>query len=295
MFSRHMCKVQLKVLDPRIGKEVPMPQYGTAGSAGMDMMAAIAEPLTIMPGEAVLIDTGLSIFVQDPNYAAILLPRSGLGHKQGLVLGNLVGLIDSAYQGPLKVSLWNRSNEPREIKPFDRIAQLVLIPVMGVQFQVVDDFIATDRGAGGFGSTGVVTQQTPQQELAEIEGVLKEELLGRGQQPYITPIDDSGFVPAAGLAMEIAKNMTDLPIPAIYDETSALPSWNVWLEGFAATGNISRARFLGVHQAATFKEACAIAIRAFDDYNESCYSPERNTYWGCHFFDNEADARKSFG
>lgn len=147
--------LQVKILDSRIGDIVPLPQYGTPDAAGLDLYAAIEEALVIEPGQSVLVPTGLSIFIDNPNYAAMLLPRSGLGHKQGLVLGNLVGLIDSDYQGPLMVSLWNRSSEPRCIQVFDRIAQMVIVPVMQVGFEVVTEFKPTDRGVGGFGSTGV--------------------------------------------------------------------------------------------------------------------------------------------
>lgn len=152
--------LQVKILDPRIGDIVPLPQYGTPDAAGLDLYAAIKEPLIIEPGQSVLVPTGLSIFIDNPGYAAMLLPRSGLGHKQGLVLGNLVGLIDSDYQGPLMVSLWNRSNEPRCIRVFDRIAQMVVVPIMQVSFEVVTEFKPTDRGAGGFGSTGVGVHST---------------------------------------------------------------------------------------------------------------------------------------
>lgn len=146
--------IQLKILDVRLGNTVPLPEYATAGSAGLDLRACINEPLTIHPGETVLIDTGLAIHINNPAMAATVLPRSGLGHKHGIVLGNLVGLIDSDYQGPLMVSCWNRSNVPYTVSPGERIAQLVIVPVLKARFQIVDEFEATERGSGGFGSTG---------------------------------------------------------------------------------------------------------------------------------------------
>jgi dUTP pyrophosphatase len=147
-------KVKLRILDPRIGTTFPLPHHATAGSAGMDLRACVDSPLTLGPGRAELISTGVSIFVEDPGLAAMILPRSGLGHKNGIVLGNLVGLIDSDYQGPLMVSCWNRSDAPFTINPGDRIAQLVLVPVVQAEFDVVEDFAASTRGAGGFGSSG---------------------------------------------------------------------------------------------------------------------------------------------
>ena len=149
-----MQKIQLKILDPRIGNEIALPEYATAGSAGMDLRAALEKTTTIKPGETLLIPTGLSIYVEDPNMAAIVLPRSGLGHKHGIVLGNLVGLIDSDYQGQLFVSCWNRGHESFTIEVGDRIAQLVIVPVIQVDFEVVDNFESTHRGAGGFGHSG---------------------------------------------------------------------------------------------------------------------------------------------
>lgn len=149
-----MQKIQLKILDPRIGNEIPLPEYATDGSAGMDLRAALDEPTEIKPGETILIPTGISIYVEDPNMAAVILPRSGLGHKHGIVLGNLVGLIDSDYQGQLFVSCWNRGHEKFSIDVGDRIAQLVIVPVIQVDFEVVDDFVKTHRGAGGFGHSG---------------------------------------------------------------------------------------------------------------------------------------------
>ncbi len=149
-----MQKIQLKILDSRIGNEIALPEYATAGSAGMDLRAALEKTTTIKPGETILIPTGMAIYVEDPNMAAIILPRSGLGHKHGIVLGNLVGLIDSDYQGQLFVSCWNRGNEPFTIEIGDRIAQLVIVPVIQVDFEVVENFESTHRGAGGFGHSG---------------------------------------------------------------------------------------------------------------------------------------------
>lgn len=144
-------KIQVKRLDPRL---TDAPSYATPGSAGLDLRAAVQEPLTLQPGQTELIPTGLSIFIQDPGYAGLILPRSGLGHKHGIVLGNLVGLIDSDYQGPLMVSAWNRGETPYTFAPLDRIAQLVLVPVVQAEFEWVEAFESTARGAGGFGSTG---------------------------------------------------------------------------------------------------------------------------------------------
>jgi dUTP pyrophosphatase len=146
--------VKLRILDPRVGREFPLPQHATSGSAGMDLRACIDAPLILGAGAAELIATGISIYIADPQLAAVLLPRSGLGHKNGIVLGNLVGLIDSDYQGPLMVSVWNRGAAPFTINPGDRIAQMVFVPVVQVGFEVVQDFSATTRGAGGFGSSG---------------------------------------------------------------------------------------------------------------------------------------------
>lgn len=146
--------IQLKILDKRLGDSVPLPAYATPGSAGLDLRACIDMAVTVMPGETVLIDTGLAIHIDNPQLAATILPRSGLGHKHGIVLGNLVGLIDSDYQGPLMVSCWNRSNVPYTIAPGERIAQLVVVPVMKARFQVVEEFQVSERGEGGFGSSG---------------------------------------------------------------------------------------------------------------------------------------------
>jgi dUTP pyrophosphatase len=149
-----MQKIQLKILDKRLGTEFPLPHYATAGSAGMDMRACVDAPLEIAPGETHLIPTGLAIHVEDAGLAAILLPRSGLGHKHGIVLGNLVGLIDSDYQGQVFVSCWNRGSKPFTIVPGERIAQMVVVPVVHADFEVVDEFVASDRGEGGFGHSG---------------------------------------------------------------------------------------------------------------------------------------------
>lgn len=149
-----MRSIELKILDPRIGDSIPLPHYATGGSAGMDMRACIDEPLTVEPGETVLVPTGLAIHVADPSFAAVLLPRSGLGHKHGLVLGNLTGLIDSDYQGQVFISCWNRSAKSYEVQPGERIAQMVFVPVEQVELKVVQEFDASDRGAGGFGHSG---------------------------------------------------------------------------------------------------------------------------------------------
>jgi dUTP pyrophosphatase len=146
--------LKVRVLDARVGKDFPLPQYATGGSAGLDLRACLEQPLTLEPGRAELIPTGLAIYVEDPGLAAVILPRSGLGHKHGIVLGNLVGLIDSDYQGQLMVSCWNRGREPYTVQPGERIAQLVLVPVVQVELQVVEDFTATSRGGGGFGHSG---------------------------------------------------------------------------------------------------------------------------------------------
>jgi len=149
-----MLNIPMKILDPRIGTEFPHPAYATEGSAGLDLRACIEAPLELQAGQTELIKTGIAIHISDPGVAAMLLPRSGLGHKHGIVLGNLVGLIDSDYQGPLMVSCWNRGHEAFTLHPGDRLAQMVLVPVLQAQFDVVDDFSETERGAGGFGSSG---------------------------------------------------------------------------------------------------------------------------------------------
>ena len=147
-----MQTLQVKILDERMRDQ--MPSYGTPGSAGLDLRACIDAAIEIAPGQTVLVPTGLSIFVEDPRYAALILPRSGLGHKHGIVLGNLVGLIDSDYQGQLMVSTWNRSGTPFTLEPMERLAQLVIVPIQQVELKIVDEFAESSRGAGGFGSTG---------------------------------------------------------------------------------------------------------------------------------------------
>ena len=150
-----MSRIQLRILDPRLGKDFPLPDYATAGSAGVDLRACVDAPLTILPGQTVLVPTGMAIHIGDPGLAAVILPRSGLGHKHGIVLGNLVGLIDSDYQGQLMVSCWNRGNDAFELEPGTRLAQMVFVPVVQVGFEVVDEFHASRRGEGGFGHTGL--------------------------------------------------------------------------------------------------------------------------------------------
>jgi len=147
-------KVQVKVLDQRLGQEWPMPTYATAGSAGLDLRACVEEAIQIEPGQTVLVKTGMAIYIEDANFAGLVLPRSGLGHKHGIVLGNLVGLIDSDYQGELMVSVWNRGQTTFTLEPGERLAQYVLVPVVQAQFDIVSEFEATERGAGGFGHTG---------------------------------------------------------------------------------------------------------------------------------------------
>lgn len=149
-----MRSIELKILDSRVGDTIPLPHYATDGSAGLDMRACIDEPLTVSPGETVLVPTGLAIHVADPALAAVLLPRSGLGHKHGLVLGNLTGLIDSDYQGQVFISCWNRGSNSYEVHPGERIAQMVFVPIEQVEFTVVEEFDTSDRGAGGFGHSG---------------------------------------------------------------------------------------------------------------------------------------------
>jgi dUTP pyrophosphatase len=146
--------LQVRVLDPRIGREFPLPHYATPGSAGLDLRACLDAPLTLAPGQAELIPTGIAIHLEDAGLAAVLLPRSGLGHKHGIVLGNLVGLIDSDYQGQVLVSCWNRAQAPYTIAPGERIAQMVVVPVVQVGIEVVGQFATSERGAGGFGSSG---------------------------------------------------------------------------------------------------------------------------------------------
>ena len=149
-----MQRLQVRVLDPRLGTEWPLPAYATAGSAGLDLRACLAAALVLEPGKTELVPAGLAIHLDDPGLAAVILPRSGLGHKHGIVLGNLVGLIDSDYQGQLMVSMWNRGSAAFTIEPGERIAQLVVVPVVQVALEVVDEFTASQRGSGGFGSSG---------------------------------------------------------------------------------------------------------------------------------------------
>ena len=149
-----MHKIEVKILDERIGTDIPLPHYATPGSAGMDLRACLDAPVTLEPGDTQLIPTGIAIHIGDPGLAATILPRSGLGHKHGIVLGNLVGLIDSDYQGQLFVSCWNRGREPFVLKPGERLAQLVIIPVVQAEFEVVEDFDESHRGEGGFGHSG---------------------------------------------------------------------------------------------------------------------------------------------
>ncbi len=146
--------IKVKILDSRIGTDFPIPTYATDGSAGIDLRACVDNTTVSSPGDTLLIPTGISIYIGDPSLAAVILPRSGLGHKHGIVLGNLVGLIDSDYQGPLMVSLWNRGNEIFTIEPGDRIAQLVFVPIVQANFEIVENFEASERGQGGFGHTG---------------------------------------------------------------------------------------------------------------------------------------------
>ena len=149
-----MKKLQVRILDPRIGRDMELPRRATSGSAGLDLRACIDAPLELGSGQTALVPTGIAIHLGDPGLAAMLLPRSGLGHKHGIVLGNLVGLIDSDYQGQVMVSMWNRGDRAFTITPGDRIAQMVVVPVVQVEFEVVEEFDASTRGAGGFGSTG---------------------------------------------------------------------------------------------------------------------------------------------
>ncbi len=147
--------IQLKILDPRLGKAIPLPEPATAGSAGMDLRAALEQPLVLAPGESALVPSGIAIHIGDPQWCALIVPRSGLGHKHGLVMGNLVGVIDADYQGPLMISCWNRGTTPYTIAVGDRIAQLLLVPVAQARLDIVDEFTPSERGSGGFGSTGI--------------------------------------------------------------------------------------------------------------------------------------------
>jgi deoxyuridine 5'-triphosphate nucleotidohydrolase len=146
--------IKLKVLDPRLGRDFPLPEYATRGSAGLDLRACLDAPLVLKPGQTELVPTGLAIHLDDPGLAAVLLPRSGLGHKHGIVLGNLVGLIDSDYQGQVFVSAWNRGSQAFTVEPGERLAQMVIVPVVRARFEVVEEFSASERGAGGFGHSG---------------------------------------------------------------------------------------------------------------------------------------------
>lgn len=154
MSSSDLSSIELKILDPRLGSDYPLPNYATEGAAGIDLRAMVDEPVALAPGETQLIGTGIAIHIGDPGVAAMLLPRSGLGHKHGIVLGNLVGLIDSDYQGEVMVSCWNRGSDRFQIEPGERLAQMVFVPVLQASFNVVDEFSPTIRGAGGFGHTG---------------------------------------------------------------------------------------------------------------------------------------------
>lgn len=147
--------IEMKILDPRIGQSIPLPQAATPGSAGMDLRAAVEQPLTLAPGDTALVPSGIAIHIGDPGWCALIVPRSGLGHKHGLVMGNLVGVIDADYQGPLMISCWNRGTQPYTIEPGDRIAQLLLMPVTQGRLHLVSEFAPSERGAGGFGSTGM--------------------------------------------------------------------------------------------------------------------------------------------
>lgn len=147
-------KVQVKVIDPRMGQQWALPNYATSGSAGLDLRACLDEAITIEAGQTVLVKTGLAIYIEDPHFAGLILPRSGLGHKHGIVLGNLVGLIDSDYQGELMISVWNRGQSAFVLEPGERLAQYVVVPVQQVQFDLVENFVESARGAGGFGHTG---------------------------------------------------------------------------------------------------------------------------------------------
>jgi dUTP pyrophosphatase len=149
-----MREIELKILDPRLGREFPLPEYATPAAAGMDLRAMLEAPLELAPGDAELLPTGLALHIQDPHLAAVILPRSGLGHKHGIVLGNLVGLIDADYQGQLFVSCWNRGRQSFRIEVGERIAQLVVVPVVRARFRVVEEFAASQRGEGGFGHSG---------------------------------------------------------------------------------------------------------------------------------------------
>jgi dUTP pyrophosphatase len=153
--SRPVIDIALKILDPRLGNSIPLPETATIASAGMDLRAALEQPLTLAPGDSALVPSGMAIHIGDPGWCALIVPRSGLGHKHGLVMGNLVGVIDADYQGSLMISCWNRGNQPYTIEVGDRIAQLLLVPVAQARLNVVTEFVASERGVGGFGSTGI--------------------------------------------------------------------------------------------------------------------------------------------
>jgi dUTP pyrophosphatase len=153
--SRPVIDIALKILDARLGNSIPLPETATLGSAGMDLRAALEQPLTLAPGESALVPSGIALHIADPGWCALIVPRSGLGHKHGLVMGNLVGVIDADYQGPLMISCWNRGAHPYTIEVGDRIAQLLLVPVAQARLNIVTEFVATERGDGGFGSTGI--------------------------------------------------------------------------------------------------------------------------------------------
>jgi dUTP pyrophosphatase len=153
--SRPVIDIALKILDARLGNSIPLPETATLGSAGMDLRAALEKPLTLAPGESALVPSGIALHIADPGWCALIVPRSGLGHKHGLVMGNLVGVIDADYQGPLMISCWNRGAHPYTIEVGDRIAQLLLVPVAQARLNIVTEFVATERGDGGFGSTGI--------------------------------------------------------------------------------------------------------------------------------------------
>lgn len=153
--SRPVVDIELKILDPRLGDSIALPEAATAGSAGMDLRAALEQPLTLQPGESALVPSGIAIHIGDPGWCAVIVPRSGLGHKHGLVMGNLVGVIDADYQGPLMISCWNRGAAPYTIEVGDRIAQLLLLPVAQARMNIVSAFAPSQRGNGGFGSTGI--------------------------------------------------------------------------------------------------------------------------------------------
>ncbi|HZX72227.1 MAG TPA: dUTP diphosphatase [Rhodanobacter sp.] len=155
MSDQHQLGIQLKILDARLGDSIPLPQAATVGSAGMDLRAALQRPLTLAPGESALVPSGIAIHIGDPGWCALIVPRSGLGHKHGLVMGNLVGVIDADYQGPLMISCWNRGSQPYTIEIGDRIAQLLLMPVAQPRLDIVSEFAPSERGSGGFGSTGI--------------------------------------------------------------------------------------------------------------------------------------------